>query len=45
MPTLWAKSQGMYPLHSAYEWAQVLAPADEYDNSTLVWKRRLGCRP
>ncbi len=36
MPTLWAKSQGTYPLHSAYEWAQVLAPADEYDNSTLV---------
>src|SRR6266851_3921837 len=36
MPTLWAKSQGTYPLHSAYEWAQGLAPADEYDNSTLV---------
>src|SRR5216684_1670894 len=36
MPTLWAKSQGTYPLHSAYEWAQVGDPNQEYDNTNLI---------
>jgi hypothetical protein len=34
--TSWAKSHGTYMISARDEWVQVLAPHDDYDNTTLV---------